>query len=420
MKKPKKTKKPRLKDEKNSNLKLFSEINSYPKVNMSSITTALASAAIKCSDRGLRVSSEFSAEMLVASTTNDSYTTTTTDTGNEPKSYKYLLAKACFDRGEYLRAAHTLRNIPLAEMRDSSKSQIDNTTPGSDVLAYFLRCYSLYLAGEKRREEVQAERGGPSNHWSPGMSQTTTPSEAPDPSNGQGPALSVMSGAHRQSSGNENLALLYGEMTNLYKEGRLIDGFLLYLYGIVLRDLGMPEQAQATLCESVVAYSLNWSAWLDLAALCPDRASLEKVEDIVQQLRTSGGSSSITAETEWIVKCFKGHTLMEQQEHENAISIFEELLQTFHNSTYIRSALAKTHYNALQYDQSKKFYEDLRSNDPYRLDGMDLYSNILFVKGLRAPLSHLAHEAMKIDKYRPQTCCIVGNYYSLKGKILFF
>ena len=94
------------------------------------------------------------------------------------------------------------------------------------------------------------------------------------------------------------------------------------------------------------------------------------VEDIVQQLRTSGGSNSITAETEWIVKCFKGHTLMEQQEHENAISIFEELLQTFHNSTYIRSALAKTHYNALQYDQSKKFYEDLRSNDPYITDSL--------------------------------------------------
>ena len=47
---------------------------------------------------------------------------------------------------------------------------------------------------------------------------------------------------------------------------------------------------------------------------------------------------------------------------------------------------------------------------------MDLYSNILFVKGARAQLSHLAHSAMKIDKYRPQTCCIVGNYYSLKGQ----
>ncbi len=46
--------------------------------------------------------------------------------------------------------------------------------------------------------------------------------------------------------------------------------------------------------------------------------------------------------------------------------------------------------------------------------GLDVYSNILFVKEAAAPLSALAHRAVATDKYRAETCAVVGNYYSLK------
>jgi anaphase-promoting complex subunit 8 len=45
---------------------------------------------------------------------------------------------------------------------------------------------------------------------------------------------------------------------------------------------------------------------------------------------------------------------------------------------------------------------------------MDTYSNILFVKEAFAPLSHLAHRLAGSDKYTPEACCVIGNYYSLK------
>ena len=45
-----------------------------------------------------------------------------------------------------------------------------------------------------------------------------------------------------------------------------------------------------------------------------------------------------------------------------------------------------------------------------------MYSNILYVKEQFAALSHLAHRVASADKYRPETCCIIGNYYSLKGQ----
>ena len=392
------------------------------------MTTPIFVAINKCSQRGLRVSTEFVAEMLVATSSQNDHQTTSVVSASEAQSPLYLLAKACFDRGEYQRAAHILRNVPLAPSQTTTTTTTTTTTVGCDFLAYFVRCYSLYLAGEKRVDEVQAERGGPSTHWAPGMSQTPLPSDAPDPSgngapgaNGPNAPSSAILGGRSGRSGNENLPLLYGELNNLY-ESQLLDGFLLYLFGVVLRDLGMPKEAQDMLCEAVVAYPLNWSAWLDLVKLCPDKASLDHVEQSLNSF--SGRNDFIGDGNNWIGQCFKGYALMELQEHEEAIGIYEDLLQQFPNCTYINGLLAKTNYNAREYDQARQLYEQLRSNDPYRLDGMDLYSNILFVKTARAQLSHLAHSAMKIDKYRPQTCCIVGNYYSLKGQheraILYF
>jgi anaphase-promoting complex subunit 8 len=60
-------------------------------------------------------------------------------------------------------------------------------------------------------------------------------------------------------------------------------------------------------------------------------------------------------------------------------------------------------------------FEQLRDADPHRLDNMDTFSNILYIKEARPALSFLAHAAHANDRYRAETCCITGNYYSLRG-----
>ncbi|GLU12247.1 hypothetical protein SLE2022_289430 [Rubroshorea leprosula] len=47
---------------------------------------------------------------------------------------------------------------------------------------------------------------------------------------------------------------------------------------------------------------------------------------------------------------------------------------------------------------------------------MDVYSNVLCTKECFSALSYLAHRVILTDKYRPETCCIIGNYYSLNGQ----
>ena len=35
---------------------------------------------------------------------------------------------------------------------------------------------------------------------------------------------------------------------------------------------------------------------------------------------------------------------------------------------------------------------------------------LLFVQEMRAELAHLAHRCSEIDKYRVETCCIIGEF----------
>ena len=46
------------------------------------------------------------------------------------------------------------------------------------------------------------------------------------------------------------------------------------------------------------------------------------------------------------------------------------------------------------------------------------------MKEAKRALSSLAHRCIGVDKYRPESCCVIGNYYSLKGShekaVLYF
>ena len=66
-------------------------------------------------------------------------------------------------------------------------------------------------------------------------------------------------------------------------------------------------------------------------------------------------------------------------------------------------------------DQAVMYFKQLSEIDPYRLDNLDTYSNLLYVKEQRVELAYLAHKTAQIDKYRTETCCVIGNYYSLKS-----
>src|SRR5205814_5905961 len=67
-------------------------------------------------------------------------------------------------------------------------------------------------------------------------------------------------------------------------------------------------------------------------------------------------------------------------------------------------------------DEADAIFSEIIKTDPHRVDSLDHYSNILYVMNQKPKLSFLAQLATSTDKFRPETCCVVGNYYALKGQ----
>lgn len=156
-----------------------------------------------------------------------------------------------------------------------------------------------------------------------------------------------------------------------------------------------------------------------------------------------------------ILDFFIAHVKLETQKNSEAMEVYHNLANQFPNCSYILTQVAITHYNqlgkikvkkkkmfrncsnrtttsrsmfqlfqnsifqfsiSLEYDQAEEIYDRLIKGDEFRLEGLEVYSNILYVLDNKPKLSFLAHKAHLIDKYRPETCCIIGNYYSKKNE----
>lgn len=68
------------------------------------------------------------------------------------------------------------------------------------------------------------------------------------------------------------------------------------------------------------------------------------------------------------------------------------------------------------YEEASQVFGELIVTNPYRLDGLDHYSNVLFVLNARPQLAFIAQLATATDKFRPETCIVVANYYGLKSE----
>ncbi len=215
--------------------------------------------------------------------------------------------------------------------------------------------------------------------------------------------------------------------TELHTVYDKLDAFGLWILGVILKDLKKQPANKTTisdskqkfkerachfvLIQSIILFPFNWSAWLDLADLCIQHPTLH--EQIEKQLSP--------LHTHWMYHFFCIHIFLEEQSNEQALMLIERLVEgssngLFVNSPHLQTQSAMAHYNLRDFTTAQAHFQPLLEQVPHRLDAMDVYSNILYVKEDRVALSSLAHHAVQMDKYRPETCCIVGNYYSLRGQ----
>ena len=61
--------------------------------------------------------------------------------------------------------------------------------------------------------------------------------------------------------------------------------------------------------------------------------------------------------------------------------------------------MAIAFHNMRQVDQAVTYFKQLGTVDPYRLDNLDTYSNLLYVKEQRVELAHLAHRFLCLNNF---------------------
>eukprot|EP01096_Ripella_sp_DP13-Kostka_P001431 TRINITY_DN11699_c0_g2_i1.p1 TRINITY_DN11699_c0_g2~~TRINITY_DN11699_c0_g2_i1.p1 ORF type:complete len:435 (+),score=153.41 TRINITY_DN11699_c0_g2_i1:48-1307(+) len=324
-----------------------------------SFQSELISAFQHLSDRGLRHSAKWIAELLqsVETTGSDSYgdligdldvRLKMVDQRSDMTKYPaketrdYLLAKSLFDLKEYQRCSSYLQNAT------SSRSR-------------FLYRYSRFLSGEKRKEEEQFEVQG----------QTTVE--------------------------NQELQPLKEELEKMHSEGDL-DPFEMYLYGLVLKELDQHNESRQLLAESCSQYPWNWSAWTALSSLCLEISHLSAVTRHFKQLdlaleekrKRSPSSKIAPISSFFITKIFEASTMISLYHNDMATEILRALMnksKVLADSMTVTSLYSNCLYNSRQLAEAEEIFEQIRKRDPFRLDDLDVYSNILYVNENRGKLS---------------------------------
>ncbi|OWB58148.1 hypothetical protein B5S28_g4146 [[Candida] boidinii] len=277
------------------------------------------------------------------------------------ESDKLNLAKSYFSCHEYERCAHVLKQCK------SNK-------------AICMRLYSLYLSGERTKEDDTCGVLGPQD----GKVQ------------------------------NKQLIIIIKELDEIKKQSKsssIDDPFLLYLEGIVLSKLKSTELAQECFYKSLTLYPFNWSCWQDMLK------NISTLSEAVKLLgRFSKNSRFMNDDLYMIMLLFFKITVHQEffQQFNELNDELSYLLEIFPNFSFLKVQRALMLYNSLDYLAAEKIFDDVLVNDPYRLEDMDTYSNILYVMEKKSKLAFLAQFASQTDKFRPETCCIIANYYSLK------
>ncbi|KAL7409660.1 hypothetical protein BDY24DRAFT_418699 [Mrakia frigida] len=281
---------------------------------------------------------------------------------NPPSSEEedlYDLGKSYFDAKELERCAWTLRECQTGK-------------------AGFLRIYAKFLSADKRMQE-----GLPSVMGTQDDRHFLSPSFQP----------------------------LLAELSSA------TDPFLLYLKGMMLFRLHKRPEAAECFVLSLEKYPCNWSCWLGLASCVKSTDELEAVLPLLP----SGHP---------FTHCFEIHTRLDLH---TATETVDEMITDLEEKVFSIASTPQgkqkgkawiwgvsmkgmVAYHQRDFARAEAAFDAVQKLDPFRLDDVDVYSNMLYVMPKLSKLAQLAKEYCDIDRNRAETCCLIGNFYSSRGE----
>ncbi|KAG8343628.1 putative Tetratricopeptide repeat [Trypanosoma vivax] len=243
------------------------------------------------------------------------------------------------------------------------------------------------------------------------------------------------------------------------------DPFLCWLHGVVLRELGMKQESATYFLAAICNHPMLWCAWEDLCTLVSRENQIEEIGSMLSSLEPHfmleiflatlkaalnvspvsfvlpsalGTVSAATTKRSTSLHQNVGACSDRGNANENKrqyvhsrrgvdvghgvttsprpVNSWEKLLEQFPGNHFLLSNLAGYYYYIKKdLEKAHIIYKQLHEASPYRLESMDDYSIVLFLRGDRVGLSSLAQQVYNVDPFRAESNYVVGNYYVLMG-----
>ncbi|KEG12507.1 hypothetical protein DQ04_01661110 [Trypanosoma grayi] len=361
--------------------------------------------------------------------------------------------------------AHAKGEKPLPRGGSRSTSQQSQqqspSSPSAPPQLQFLCLYSLYMAGEciKSTSSNLRKSSNPNLLMLRGLLLTALEQQRRSSSTPSAASLPMRPSLKADSRSSPSMAT--GVVGGAAAYG---DPFLCWLHGVVLRELGMKQESATYFLAALCSHPMLWCAWEDLCTLVSRENQIEEIEAMIASLEPrfmpemflasvkaalnvaplsfepASVASAATAANAPAVSGKRStsphHSSSSPQpkmEHDyqrqhpqqrrgdgaaspRLVNSWEVLLEQFPNNPFLLSSLAGYYYNVKKdLEKAQTLYKRLHDTDPYRLESMDDYSIVLFLRGDRIGLSSLAQQVYHIDPFRAESNYIVGNYYVLMG-----
>ncbi|XP_065849813.1 cell division cycle protein 27 homolog B isoform X2 [Euphorbia lathyris] len=99
---------------------------------------------------------------------------------------------------------------------------------------------------------------------------------------------------------------------------------------------------------------------------------------------------------------------------QDALDAYMKLPHKHYNTGWVLSQVGKAYFELVDYLEADRAFSLARRASPYSLEGLDIYSTVLYHLKEDMKLSYLAQELLSTDRLAPQSWIAMGNCYSLQ------
>uniref|UniRef100_A0A094ZUX2 Cell division cycle protein 23-like protein n=1 Tax=Schistosoma haematobium TaxID=6185 RepID=A0A094ZUX2_SCHHA len=390
-------------------------------ISLCTVQGNILQSFFECQLRGLRHSCKWLTDLLwslnlpIISNPDSVFSSSNVYQSIPPdKLTTFLLARSCFDTQEYDNCAEILSHNFEKPIHDNPKHFIDKY----GHVYYFLYIYSRYMACEKRRANDSVESRLVLKQ------DEETKSSCISMAKCNKELLSIKCEIEPYTS-NINLS---NEIRTVNKIG---DSFLLYVHSLICLRLGIKETAASLLVQAINLNFYLWPAWYELV-------------DLIENKEKMNCLNLPTDDECWMRYFFEAKVFLKLHEGERALEILLKLSESGFSRSHNLQAEIGLAYNELRaMELAKKQFKQhglsvstknsvaLLGADPFgfiseQIKITTLGSYQVLIKhelnympagnAYSTELAYLAHHCVNLDRYRAETCCVVGNFFGLRGQ----